>query len=528
MERKRRFAEIALDDEFTERQHADGSEQNKLARTLEEDDEMMDEILKIVDSAAEVAPIDTGRLTTLVATLEKAILKNQQMRVKYADEPRRFMESEQAVDEAVKSMHELAAAPYLYSKFVRLNGARLFVTLLAHENTDIVLDVITLLNELTDPSSVMEDENALELIETLMDLNVFHLLIQNLARLTGSEEDVRGIYQTLGVLENITEIEPEYCLRLCNSTKILRFLVSNIQKNAFNENNFYCAELLAMFLNIQNSLSESVGKLNIVTILVEVFKGFLRKPIDSKEQLEYCENLFDILAVCFNLKEIKSSVIETGCLLMLIRMIHKKRLQFRSGALRVLNHCLSDNAENCREFIRQKGLKAIFSVYMRKEKRAKPKYHAEEDTNEEHIISIFVQLFIHLSDIDYARLLRKFQENECEKIDRLIELHDKYLTRFENSEKTLVQQPDDVDKEQLYYARLEKGLFALQLIDLVIGLVCSAGDKKMKERVYQVLHQQDSDINDVKRTLTEYHAHLGTDETGVSMSTILPAVLNFL
>ncbi len=47
----------------------------------------------------------------------------------------------------------------------------------------------------------------------------------------------------------------------------------------------------------------------------------------------------------------------------------------------------------------------------------------------EHMISAVAQLFMHLSDVRYARLLNKFQENEFEKIERLIELHEKYYKR---------------------------------------------------------------------------------------------------
>lgn len=48
---------------------------------------------------------------------------------------------------------------------------------------------------------------------------------------------------------------------------------------------------------------------------------------------------------------------------------------------------------------------------------------------EEHLLSLFVTLFTHTSDIHYLRLVRKFMESECEKVDRIMELFIKYNTQ---------------------------------------------------------------------------------------------------
>lgn len=52
-----------------------------------------------------------------------------------------------------------------------------------------------------------------------------------------------------------------------------------------------------------------------------------------------------------------------------------------------------------------------------------------EQATEEHIVSILTQLFLNLSDVRYFRLLRKFQENDMEKAERLIELQASGPTR---------------------------------------------------------------------------------------------------
>jgi len=100
----------------------------------------------------------------MVLKLERAISKNQQMRIKYSDDPDkygnarvrvpalerlftqfpdwtehidmsgRFMESEMDLDEDLKRMQMLATAPQLYRDFVALNAVQSLVGLLGHEN----------------------------------------------------------------------------------------------------------------------------------------------------------------------------------------------------------------------------------------------------------------------------------------------------------------------------------------------------------------------------------------------------------
>ena len=49
--------------------------------------------------------------------------------------------------------------------------------------------------------------------------------------------------------------------------------------------------------------------------------------------------------------------------------------------------------------------------------------------NTEHIVSIVASLVKNCSGLQRQRLLQKFIENDHEKVDRLMELHFKYLSR---------------------------------------------------------------------------------------------------
>lgn len=89
---------------------------------------------------------------------------------------------------------------------VKQGTVRLLAELLSHENTDIALDVVQLLVEVTEEDVEAgeegeENQGALGgLVGALMELNIFELLVANLSRLDEKEEaDRQGVFQTLGV-----------------------------------------------------------------------------------------------------------------------------------------------------------------------------------------------------------------------------------------------------------------------------------------------------------------------------------------
>ena len=81
----------------------------------------------------------------------------------------RFMESEIELNDAVQELHVVATQSDLYPVLVNMNGVALLLGLLNHENTDISIAVISLLQELTDVDTLTEsEEQATLLIDTLV------------------------------------------------------------------------------------------------------------------------------------------------------------------------------------------------------------------------------------------------------------------------------------------------------------------------------------------------------------------------
>ncbi|CAF4319526.1 unnamed protein product, partial [Rotaria magnacalcarata] len=78
------------------------------------------------------------------------------------------MDSEIELNDAVQELHAVATQSVLYHVLVNMNGINLLMGLLTHENTDISIAVISLLQELTDVDTLTEsEEQATMLIDAL-------------------------------------------------------------------------------------------------------------------------------------------------------------------------------------------------------------------------------------------------------------------------------------------------------------------------------------------------------------------------
>ena len=74
------------------------------------------------------------------------------------------MESEIELNDAVQELHVIATQSELYHVLVNMNGISLLMSLLTHENTDISIAVISLVQELTDVDTLTESEQEAALL----------------------------------------------------------------------------------------------------------------------------------------------------------------------------------------------------------------------------------------------------------------------------------------------------------------------------------------------------------------------------
>lgn len=104
------------------------------------------------------------------------------------------------LDQILQEMHLVATVPDLYPLLVELQVVPSLLELLSHENTDIAVAIIDLLQELTDVDILHESQDGADtLIDALLEQQVCALLVQNLERMDETiKEEADGVHNTLG------------------------------------------------------------------------------------------------------------------------------------------------------------------------------------------------------------------------------------------------------------------------------------------------------------------------------------------
>lgn len=88
----------------------------------------------------------------------------------------RFMDSEADLDTAIRSLSILSEHPELFAEFAKLGTLGSLVGLLAHENTDIAIEVVEVLSELTDDEVDVEPDQWNALVKGMVGSTVVTLL----------------------------------------------------------------------------------------------------------------------------------------------------------------------------------------------------------------------------------------------------------------------------------------------------------------------------------------------------------------
>ncbi|KAK9832559.1 hypothetical protein WJX84_010114 [Apatococcus fuscideae] len=142
-------------------------------------------------------------------------------RMKFGDNPEKFLESEVDLDEEIRKLQAVTATPDLYPELVKLGAIPTLATLLSHENGDIVAAVIELLRDLTDSDAVEElEDEAKVLVEAMVGSNMLELLVHRLGSLDerNAAED-KAVFDTLAVFENMIELDPNVATQVVGRTK---------------------------------------------------------------------------------------------------------------------------------------------------------------------------------------------------------------------------------------------------------------------------------------------------------------------
>lgn len=480
------------------------------------------EILKMVEAEPETPPLDENTLKRMILAFEKRVLKNQELRIKFPDVPERFMESEVDLNDTIQELHIVATQPELYHMLVDLNAVQSLLGLLTHENTDISIAVVDLIQELTDVDTLNEsEESATVVIDALLEGQIIALLVQNLERLDESvKEEADGVYNSLAIVENITEFKPEVGADSGHQS-LLQWLIKRLRaKIPFDTNKLYCSEILSIMLQSHEQNRQLLGELDGIDVLLQQLSFFKRHDPSSSEEQELMENLFHCLCSSLMSPPNREKFLKGEGLQLMNLMLREKKLS-RNGALKVLDHAMSNSegADNCNKFVDILGLRTIFPLFMKTPNKHKKKGLAVEE-HEEHVCSIVASMLKNGKGTQRQRLMNKFTENDHEKVDRLMELHFKYLetvqvadNQIDKERQDMQAAGEDVDsvlEDQFYLKRLDHGLFTLQLIDSIMLEICASGAPSIKQRVMQILNVRGGSIKTIRNIMREYAGNIGS------------------
>lgn len=482
------------------------------------DDKTVDlSLLEAVEkSQTSIQVLDVKTLKRLVLAFERKFRDNIAARLKYPDAPEKFADSELELHDEIEKLKILAGGPELYPELVNLNTIPSILSLLNHDNTDIALDVVGLIQDLTD-EDVLEDndENAQVLVDCLIENNVLELLVQNLLRLNESDSDeMAGAYNTLATIENLIEVRPAVADMVCERTKLLRWLLGKIKVREFDGNKQYASEILAILLQTSAGNQKRLGGMNGVDVVLQAVAMYKSRDPKSSDEEEMVENLFDCLCCLLMPVENKEKFLKAEGVELMIIIMNQKKLCYDS-AIRALDFALTNYPPACERFVDVMGLKTAFPAFMGKvptnKNKIKKKRNKEE--LEERLISLVASLFGGISrGSRRERLLSKFVENEFEKIDRLMELYMRYSNRVKaETERLNNHELDDLemDEEEIYNRKLESGLYSLQLIAVILGHLWTSDHSGIKARIELLLKQQKLTRKDVRDILQEYHDNIG-------------------
>ncbi|XP_048406424.1 beta-catenin-like protein 1 [Stegostoma tigrinum] len=490
--------------------------------TVNEDEEEAGKkkILELMEND-EAEPLDESSVKKMILTFEKRAYKNQELRIKFPENPEKFMESELDLNDIIQEMHVIATMPDLYHLLVELNAVQSLIGLLGHENTDVSIAVVDLLQELTDIDTLHESEEGAEvLIDALLEGQVVALLVQNLERLDESvKEEADGVHNTLAIIENLAEFRPEMCTEAAQQG-LLQWMLKRIKaKIPFDANKLYCSEILAILLQNNDVNRELLGDQEGIDVLLQQLSLFKRHNPSTNEELEMMENLFDSLCSCLMLSSNRDRFLKGEGLQLMNLMLREKKMS-RASALKVLDHAVigPEGSDNCHKFVDILGLRTIFPLFMKTPKKMK-KAGMTEKEHEEHVCSILSSMLRNLKGQQRTRLLNKFTENDCEKVDRLMELHFKYLEavqvadkKIEGEKHDMVRQGEIIDddmEDEFYLRRLDAGLFVLQLVCYIMVESCNANIPQIRQRVHQILNMRGGSTKVVRHIMREYAENIG-------------------
>ncbi|KAI1819012.1 Catenin-beta-like protein [Xylaria intraflava] len=472
------------------------------------------------DTDADAAPekMDVAWLRRTALAFEKKISRNAEQRAKFEDDPSKFIASEAELDAEIKALSILSEHPELYPEFARLGCVGSLVGLLAHENTDIAIDAIEIIDELTDEDVAAETAQYDAMVDALLEADLLSLLVSNLERLDETQEaDRDGVYHALGIAENLCG-RTATAERVAGEDNLLKWLLRRIQakdRGGVGQNKQYAAEILAILVQNSAKNRRKLASLDAADILLQLVAPYRKRdPEKGGEEEEYMENLFEALTCIVNEPEGKAKFVEAEGVELCLIMLKEGKLS-KSPSLRLLDHAAgsASGAEVCQKIVEAGGLKNIFTLFMKK---------STDHRVAEHLIGIFASMLrlLQAESAERIRLLAKFVEKDYEKTAKLVNLRRTCAARVSAVDEAIRAEQAQISAkaredmaDEWFSRRLDAGLFSLQTLDVVLAWLI-AEDGGVKTTIKKLLADRDESLDVIKETMQEQIDGIDVDDAG--------------
>lgn len=483
------------------------------------DEVSREDIQQMLDKADElhVETLTETSLKRMHLQFERKVKVNRELRIKHGDDPDKFLKSEVDLDEEIKKFTLVATHPELYGALLKLETLPLLVGMLNHVNTDIAVDVFEVLSELTDPEVLSEVEDPEGFVKAIFDAQLCQMTVDVLMRIdeTVSDEDFKAVTNGLSLIENLADLMPqETCRQFLEIANFLPWLIKRLRAQGMDYNKVYASEILGIVLQNSEQAREEMVKLEGVDKLLRGIAAYRKRDPADSEEAEYVQNMFDCICSLMLLKTNQIAFGNLQGLELMIRMM-KEKVFAATLALKLVDHSLRHCPENCQIFVEKLGLKVLFAIFMKK--GAKTKKQSEAKEVEEHVTSIVQSLCRYCTGTPVARVLNKFVENNFEKLERLLEMHEEYHRSVQEADQErdqgLAQKIDRElevnEEEQLFLDRCDAGLFTLQQVDLILVRLVNMGNRQATEEIGKLMDVKGVKLDEIKKIVVEYCTNLG-------------------
>lgn len=427
---------------------------------------------------------DAAWARRLAAGLERRITRNATQRAKFEGQPEKFMESEAELDAEIKGISILTDFAGLYTEFARAGGAERMVGLLAHDNADIAIATVESIAELLDEDVEVEQDQWDALVTAMLGADLINLLAQNFDRYNeaSNESDTQGVYHSLAVLEALAS--QATVVEKAGSDDVVKYLLKRIQEQetGVSQNKQYAAEVLQVFLQDSEWLRKRTIELGAMDTLLQLLSPYRRKDPESNSlEEEYASNLFNALICLVREPEGKQAFLDgEGVELMLI-MLREGKMS-KSESLKILDHATVGAGQAvCERIVEAAGLKTIFGLF-----KKKPDRQGTENLLD--ILSAMLRLLPGESP-ERIRLLAKFAEKDYDKIDKLLEWRQRYVSELARVDADIARESavlDPADREERAdewdLRRMDAGLFGLRTVNIVLAWL-AAEDGAARKKV---------------------------------------------